>query len=354
MRAAAIIGSKIDILTLPDPVPGPGRLLVKPLLTGICGSDLSLRKQMAELEAATPEDQRAAMIPVIVPGHEFSGEIIEIPKGMSTDFKVGELITALPFTHDHDGMQTIGLSPVYSGGIATLSCVDAERSFRIPDGITPDLAALTEPLSVGYHAANLATRSSGPCVVIGCGPVGLAVILALKLSGRGPVMAADFSSERRKMAEALGADIVLNPAETSPYEAWTDFAGQLYSSSPLLEREFKGRPPGLNIFECTGVSGVLSQVVNSAPPHAHIVVAGVCPHEETITPLEGILRELTLEFSFAYRPEEFAAALRMIADHPKKVSRLITSQRPLAETEQAFNDLAKHPSEIKVLISPQD
>ena len=89
------------------------------------------------------------------------------------------------------------------------------------------------------------------------------------------------------------------------------------------------------------------------PPHSHVVVAGVCPHEQKLTPLYGILRELTLEFSFAYRPEEFAAALALIEAHPDKVARLITSRQPLANTEAAFDALAKNPSEIKILIDPQ-
>jgi threonine dehydrogenase-like Zn-dependent dehydrogenase len=122
--------------------------------------------------------------------------------------------------------------------------------------------------------------------------------------------------------------------------------------SPLLARDFHGQPPGLNIFECTGAPGVIDQIVKSAPAHSHIVVVGVCPHEEKFTPTEGIVRELTLEFSFAYRPEEFAGALALIEAHPEAVSRLITSRQPLASTEAAFDALAKDPHEIKILIEP--
>ena len=122
--------------------------------------------------------------------------------------------------------------------------------------------------------------------------------------------------------------------------------------SPLLERDFRGQPHGLNIFECTGASGVMSQIILSAPAHSHIIVVGVCPHEEKITPLEGITRELTLEFSFAYRPEEFVTALSLIEAHAEQAKRLITSHQPLASTEAAFDALAKDPHEIKILIDP--
>ncbi len=348
MRAATLQGKAFTIRDLPDPSPAAGQLLVRPIFTGICGSDLSLRKQLAALADTLPPEQ----LPVIIPGHEFSAEIVGIAPGTQTNLKAGDLITGLPFTHTHDGPQTIGISPGHDGGLATLTCIDAVRSFRIPESVPADLAALTEPLSVGLHAANLASRHRGPNVVIGCGPVGLAVILALSLAGRGPILAADFSPERRKAAAALGADIIIDPAADSALTHWDQLGLAAYPMSPLLERDFRGLPPGANIFECTGAPGLIDQVIKGAPPHSHIIVAGVCPHEEKLTPLEGIIRELTLEFSFAYRPEEFAAALAMIEANPDKAARLITSRQPLARTEAAFDALSRNPSEIKILIEP--
>src|SRR3546814_3842072 len=93
------------------------------------------------------------------------------------------------------------------------------------DVCASDLAALTEPMAVGWHAvekSNL-TPEDMP-LVIGCGPVGLAVIAALKIKGVHPIIAADFSPARRKLAEVMGADIVIDPAKQSPYKAWTDEA----------------------------------------------------------------------------------------------------------------------------------
>lgn len=348
MRAIVLQGKSLTLRTVADPSPSAGQLLVRPIFTGICGSDLSARKQMATLAESLPEDQ----LPQIIPGHEFSAEIVGIAPGTETRLKPGDIITGLPFTHTHEGPQTIGLSPGHGGGLAELTCIDAVRSFRVPDGVPHDLAALAEPLSVGLHAANLASRNRGPNVVIGCGPVGLAVILALKLQGWGPILAADFSEQRRSAAASLGADILVDPASGSAFQHWDDLGLIPYPMSPLLEREFRGLPPGANIFECTGAQGMIDQIVKGAPPHSHIIIAGVCPHEEKITPLDGILRELTLEFSFAYRPEEFAAALAMIEAHPGKAAQLITSRQPLANTEAAFDSLAKNPSEIKILIDP--
>lgn len=347
MRAAVLQGSAITIETLPDPAPGAGQLLVAPIYTGICGSDLHWR----ERAVANP-----AGVPAIVPGHEFSAAFVAAGPGVNAPFKPGDRLTALPFTHSAHapyGFEVVGLSPNYSGGLATLSCVNADRAYAIPEGVPDDLAALTEPLAVGLHAANLATRNKGPNVVIGCGPVGLAVIFALLQQGRGPILAADFSKARRAAAEALGADIVLDPAADSPFRRWQDLGFSPLPSSPLLEREFRGLPPGANIFDCVGAPGLLDQIVKNAPQHSHVITVGVCAHEDKLTPREAIITELTLEFSFAYRPEEFAQSLAAIAAHPDKVRRLVTSRLPLAETEGAFDRLASNPEEIKVLIDPR-
>jgi threonine dehydrogenase-like Zn-dependent dehydrogenase len=354
MRAAVLQGSTITVQSLPDPTPTAGWLLVEPIATGICGSDLHYRERAVMAEAGLPPEQRQSL-PRIVPGHEFSARFLEAGPGTDTGFKPGDRLAPLPFTHSPhapNGFEVIGLSPDYSGGLATLSVVDASRAFAIPDAVPSDLAALAEPLAVGLHAANLAARNRGPNLVIGCGPVGLAVIFALLRQGRGPILAADFSAERRAAAEALGADIVLDPALTSPFSHWQDLSFSPLPSSPLLEPEFRGLPPGANIFDCVGVPGLLDQIVKSAPQHSHVITVGVCAHEDKLTPREAIVTELTLEFSFAYRPEEFRQSLEAIAADPDRVRRLITSHLPLAETGNAFDRLANHPAEIKVLIDP--
>src|SRR6202171_3425011 len=96
---------------------------------------------------------------------------------------------------------------------------------EVPNGLAAEQAPLTEPLAVGIHAvakANL--RGDEVPLVIGCGPVGLAVIAALKLEGLPPIVAADYSPARRALAERLGADIVVDPARTQPYATWAEHA----------------------------------------------------------------------------------------------------------------------------------
>src|SRR3569832_2533964 len=92
---------------------------------------------------------------------------------------------------------------------------------EVPNGLAPEHAALTEPLAVGVHAGAKAYICGGEVpLVIGCGPVGLAVIAALKLRGLRPIVAADYSPARRALAAKLGADIVVDPKVSHPYATW--------------------------------------------------------------------------------------------------------------------------------------
>ena len=98
----------------------------------------------------------------------------------------------------------------------------AERLLlEVPNGLPAAHAALTEPIAVGWHAVEKARLTSNDVpLVIGCGPVGLAVIASLKITGVHPIIAADFSPKRRTLAVEMGADIIVDPGEMSPYTSW--------------------------------------------------------------------------------------------------------------------------------------
>ncbi len=89
----------------------------------------------------------------------------------------------------------------------------------IPNGLAPDVAALTEPMAVAWHAVRRGeVGKKDVAIVIGCGPVGLGVILCLKAKGVRTVVASDYSPKRRALASACGADVVIDPAEASPFD----------------------------------------------------------------------------------------------------------------------------------------
>jgi threonine dehydrogenase-like Zn-dependent dehydrogenase len=323
---------------VPLPDPGPGEVLVKTLACGICGSDLHALKH-AELFVATA--RRAGNPRVmdltrdVVMGHEFCAEIVEHGPGTTRALPVGTRVCSRPVLMRDTGSQTIGYSNDHPGGYAEYMRLSEALLLPVPRELSADHAALTEPMAVGLHAVRRggATPQDVP-LVVGCGPVGLAVIAALRLRDVRPIVAADFSPRRRELAATLGADVVVDPAATSPWERWREAAG----------------PRPAIIFECVGVPGVLDQLMAAAPRNARIVVVGVCMEPDTIFPMLGIVKELNLQFVLGYTQEEFAATLEHIAERRIDVAPLITGVVGIDGVTGAFEALASPERHAKIIV----
>jgi threonine dehydrogenase-like Zn-dependent dehydrogenase len=207
----------------------------------------------------------------------------------------------------------------------------------VPNGLSTEHAALTEPMAVGLHAVNKARMEpSDAPLVIGCGPVGLAVIAALKLKGAAPIVAADFSPMRRRLAEKLGADVVIDPKQEPTMPAYLKASNM--------------RPAV--IFECVGVPGMLRQIMRDAPIGSRIVVAGVCMEDDMIKPALGINKELSLQFVLGYTPDEFAGTLQSIAEGQIDVAPMVTGRVGIDEVPGAFEELANPEKHAKILVEP--
>ncbi|MFC5745704.1 zinc-binding dehydrogenase [Actinomadura rugatobispora] len=343
MLAAFTAAGGVAAGEVPEPVPGEGQVLVAPLSAGICGSDLHLVDAVAGLGDDAPR---------IVLGHEFCAEILEAGPGTSGRFAPGTRVVSVPHVLSPSGPVDLGLSPVLPGGFAQRAVMQESFLLRVPDGLPDDHAALTEPLAVAVHAVRAARP--GPedaALVVGCGPIGLAVIAALKADGHGPVVAADFSPARRTLAERLGADIVLDPAESSPYDRWAELGVVERPPSPLLG---EGVPPGNVIaFECVGAPGLIQQIIEGVPRHSRIVVVGVGVAPDTITPVSAILKEVSLTFVFAYRQQEFAHALGLLADGRVDGNPFVTGTVGLGGVAGAFADLRSPDEHVKIIVRPR-
>ena len=240
MKAAIFRGGDIVVDTLPEPVPGRGQVLVKTLACGICGSDLHAAKHAHRMVAVTKRIPGRVPMDLsrdVVFGHEFCCEILAYGPETQRKLKTGTRVCSLPALLTPEGPQGIGYSNDNVGGYAERMLLSEALLLEVPNGLAPQHAALTEPLAVGIHAvAKANVRGDEVPLVIGCGPVGLAVIAALKLKGLHPIVAADYSPARRALAERLGADVVVDPARSQPYATWAEHAA--------MSREQKAaRPP---------------------------------------------------------------------------------------------------------------
>ncbi len=358
MRAAIMRDQKLVVDTLPDPEPAPGQVLVKTLSCGICGSDLHALKHASRLVEMTKRTGGGAFAMDlkrdVVMGHEFCMEILDHGPDCSKTLKVGSRVCCIPISMDASGLKAVGYSNDVAGGYAELTVLNEMLLLEVPNGLSSDHAALTEPMAVGYHAVEKAQIQPDDLpLVIGCGPVGLAVIAALKLKGVAPIIAADFSAKRRGLAQELGADIVVNPADSSPYKTWEEAAAP-EGGAPAVELI-----PGLGsnlrpgvLFECVGVPGVIQQMMEGAPRNARIVVVGVCMEQDQLEPMFGINKELNLQFVLGYQPLEFAATLRHIAEGEIPVAPLITGKVGVEGVAGAFEELASPERHAKILVEP--
>ncbi len=356
MRAAIMRAGKIVVDQIAAPVPGAGEVLVKTLSCGICGSDLHALKHgdqfVENLGSGSGFDMDLSRD--IVMGHEFCAEILDFGPGLGSAklLPVGQRICAVPMTVRGGAPVTVGYSNDVPGGYAEQMVLAESMLLPVQNGLSSQHAALTEPMAVGYHAVQMARlQPTDLPLVIGCGPVGLAVISALRLAGVGPIIAADYSPARRALAERLGADVVIDPAEHSPYSSWSELAGANGTAevSPLT-----GQPnlrPGV-FFECVGVPGVIDQMLAGAQRGCRFVIVGVCMEADVIRPTLAITKELNLQFVLGYTPEEFAQTLHHIAEGVVDVEPLITDEVGVAGVADAFERLESPEEQAKIIVEP--
>jgi threonine dehydrogenase-like Zn-dependent dehydrogenase len=358
MRAAIFRNGEIVVDTMPEPKPGAGQVLVKTLACGICGSDLHARKhahRMVELTKFFPGRTPMDLSRDVVFGHEFCCEILDYGPDTARKLKPGTKVCSLPALVTPQGPKGIGYSNDYVGGYAEQMLLSEPLLLEVPNGLAAEHAALTEPLAVGVHAvAKAGIRGGEVPLVIGCGPVGLAVIAALKIKGLHPIIAADYSPTRRRLAETMGADVVIDPARTQPYASWVEHAEMTpeeKAARPPMQAMLPALKPAL-IFECVGVPGLLQQVFEGAPRDARIVVVGVCMETDRSEPMLGILKELNVQYVLGYTPEEFAYSLGLIAEGQVDAASLVTGRVGIGGVAQAFADLANPEAHTKILVEP--
>lgn len=358
MRAAVMRNKKIVVDDIAIPAPGAGEVLVKTLACGICGSDLHTLKHAEKLVAAARRSGGPFIMDInrdIVMGHEFCAEVVDYGPNTQRQLKAGARVCAMPVLIKPIGVETVGYSNENPGGYGEYMRLTEALLLPVANGLSTERAALTEPMSVGYHAVQKARleKDDAP-LVIGCGPVGLAVIAALKLGGAHPIVAADFSARRRELAQQMGADVVIDPGKSSPFECWKQMA--VYSDpakAPQLPPWLPG--PALRpavIFECVGVPGVIDSIMAAAPANARVVVVGVCMERDQIEPMFGINKELNIQFVLGYSGKEFAATLQNLAEGKVNGDPLITGKVGVGGVAQAFEELASPERHAKILVEP--
>ena len=328
MRAIVIGEDRaLELRDLPDADPGEGQVRVRVEACGICGSDLHMRPSEAVPAGA-------------VMGHELAGSVETVGAGVEA-WSAGDRVCVYPFQpmerHDLDVALATGLGlGGVPGGFAESVTVDQSMLWRLPDRLATDHATLVEPLAVALHGLNVGgVREDDACVVIGAGPIGVVVSLALRARGIERVVVVERNGRRRARIKDLGFPSV--GLDDLPDAA----AAALGGVAPSL------------VIECAGSPAAPGLAVELVAPSGRIVLLGVLEEPVTFSQLQLMLKEGEIRASFAYRPGDFDEAVALLATGRIPAERLITGREPLERADDMFRALADPATDhIKVLLRP--
>ena len=296
MRAAVLRRGSVEARIIDDPVPGPGQLLVRSLACGICASDLHF---MDHPEAGAYDDSGMSTYDQdadIVMGHEYCAEVVDYGPGTERRIPVGTRVSSLPVLTTAGGRKIIGQNPESPGGFGEYFLLTEAITRVVTSNLPDEIVCIADAISVGWSAASRAALTAREVpLVIGCGAIGLSAIATLRWLGVGPIVAADFVASRRETALAMGADVVIDPAGISPYQAWREAAG--------------GR--GCVVFEFVGISGVLDSILKGCERGTRIYSVGGPPEGDLLHTMIAKRKGLNIQFgggpSMAHWDEAFEA-----------------------------------------------
>ncbi|MFH0265419.1 zinc-binding dehydrogenase [Vibrio rumoiensis] len=339
MNAIAMQDGVVTLQQAPVPKPVSGQVLVRSLSCGICGSDLHITRHTREIfkfyrELGIMTDAQDDQTPVML-GHEFCAEIVEFGPDTQQRLAVGQRVTSVPILMSQHGAG-IGVTPGLSGAYSEYFILDEALLLPVPEGVASEAVALTEPLAVGLHAVNRSEIGEhDTALVVGCGPIGLAVISALKRQGIKAIVAADLQEDKLQQASTFGATHTVNNRDRDEV-AFADAVQE-------------GR---LVIFECVGIHTLIRGFIQRAPANAKLIITGVHTADASVNYAYATVKELDIRFSYYYQPHEFAECLEALAAGDIPWQSIVTGKVGIDGVPNAFDQLMSPNHHIKVVIEP--
>ena len=335
VRAARLHGvGDIRVADEPGPEPGPGESLVRVTAVGLCGSDLHWYTEGGIGDAVLAR-------PLVV-GHEFAGVIADGPRAgerVAVDPAIPCRTCALCREGHPNLCPAIGFAGhgTRDGGLREFLAWPTDLLYPLPESVSDADGALLEPLGVAIHAMDLAhLRVGGTVAVIGCGPIGLLLIQAVRAAGVTRVIAADPLAHRREAARRYGADTVFDPAAAGS-------AADFFAAETGL---------GVDVaFDVSGTDAAIDLALVAARPGARVVLVGI-PDTDATTFRASVARRKGLTLVMVRRMKEvYPRAIRLAERGLVELPSLVTHRYPLTEAATAFRTAAARDG-LKVIIEP--
>jgi (R,R)-butanediol dehydrogenase/meso-butanediol dehydrogenase/diacetyl reductase len=315
---------RLELVELPDPEPGPDEVVVRVAACGVCGSDLSCYK--------------TGVFSGSVLGHELAGWVASAGPGAGA-WRAGDAVVVDPkvpcgtcedcragAAHRCPEALTRGPGGTRDGGFAELVAVPARCLHRLPGSVRVEDACLVEPLAVALHGLRRAGPLAEQAVVVGCGPIGLLAVAALRAAGCPSVIGVDPVAVRGRLAEELGAERSVGTIDEAP----------------------RGVPL---VLECSGRPEALADATNLLAAGGRAVLLGVPMAPATVVPMVWVTRELTVVGSIASTDEDFRDAIGLLERLPE-IARIVTRRVGLEELPGVFDELLERPADGKVVAVP--
>ncbi len=336
-RIGRITSAKaVDFIEREIPELDGHQVLIRIKASYICGSDLHIYK-----------DRHPAVKPPVTIGHEFAGEVVKTG-AMVSNVKIGDRVTVEPVVAcgtcsacrhgDYGYCENISFTyRCGDGSMADYFVGKDERVYKLPDGMSYEEGALTEPMAVALHAVKRAdVRLGDKVVVIGAGAIGIFVAAICRYMGAAQVVVSDFSEFRLAVAGQMGA------------------TRTVCASKENLEEAISGMSDGKGFdkaFECVGMEQTFNQAVRSVRTNGLVTDIGIFEKQQVSFDASLLVKkEIRIQGSQGYC-WDFEDAIRLVRD--LKVKPLITHRFPLERLQEAFDTaLSIDSNAIKVCLIP--
>ncbi len=342
MKAAMLYGTedlRVELLEIPELAAGEVLVRIKAATT--CGTDLKIFKRGYV--------DRVIRLPTIF-GHEWAGEVVEVAEGVEWPergmrVRAGNSAPCLRCKMCQKEKYNLCEDMLWLwGGYAQYIRVPARtitvNTQEIPDHVTYEEAAITEPLACVLHGAEETGVKLGDTVaIIGAGPIGLLHLLVAKRLGAEKAVIIDVVEERLALAHKLGADETINAIRED--------------SVKKVREVTEGRGASV-VIEAIGKLETWEQALKMVRKGGLVLEFGGCPPGTEIKISTELLHydEVTVKGAFHATPAHFRKALNLIASGSLDVKPLITGSMPLERIRDAFETLSSSKSDIKIAIKP--
>lgn len=342
---------RVEDVPAPSSKLGPTDVLIKPLVTGICGTDLHEYIAGPIVTPQVPHVYTGATNPQIL-GHEFSAIVADKGSAVS-NVKVGDRVSIQPLISPRDDyygrrglyhlseqMGCVGLSWAW-GGMAEYAVVNDYNVAVVPKGVSDVQAAMIEPAAVAVYAVDRGGVSSGSTVLIsGIGPIGALTLLAARAAGAAVIFVSEPNAYRRSLAKQLVPDaICLDP---------------LKDDVPTFIRDHTEDGVGVDVaIECVGLEASLNTCVASVCRQGKVVQTGLHMKPASVDAMLWALKDITVEATWCYPVQSWPRIIRMVEAGLLPVEKICTAEISADDVVAKGFDalLDKSVNHMKILVS---